>query len=106
MQPIIGFGALNLDLIFEVEDLKSLSLKGLRPDPGKEGFGSDEEFESLLEQLKRYGTLKSKSGDGSAANTIVALARMGFPTKWIGKVGEDLEGFLNSPRQVIAMSSE
>jgi len=60
MKPIIGFGALNLDLIFEVEDLKSLSLKGLRPDPGKEGFGSDEEFESLLEQLKRYGTLKSK----------------------------------------------
>ena len=50
MKPIIGFGALNLDLIFEVEDLKSLSLKGLRPDPGKEGFGSDEEFESLLEQ--------------------------------------------------------
>jgi sugar/nucleoside kinase (ribokinase family) len=106
MKPIIGFGALNLDLIFEVEDLKSLSLKGLRPGPGKEGFGSDEEFESLLEQLKRYGTLKSKSGDGSAANTIVALARMGFPTKLIGKVGEDLEGFFNSPRQVIAMSNE
>jgi hypothetical protein len=37
IQPIIGFGSLNVDLIFEVEDLKSLSLKGLRLDPGKEG---------------------------------------------------------------------
>ena len=92
LKTVIGFGALNVDLIFEVEDLKSISLKGPRLDPGKEGFGSDEEFESLLDQLKRYGTLKSKSGGGSAANTIVALARMGFPTKLIGKVGEDEEG--------------
>jgi sugar/nucleoside kinase (ribokinase family) len=92
MKTIVGFGALNLDLIFEVEDLKSISLKGFRLDPGEEGFGSDEEFESLLEQLKRFGTLKSKSGGGSAANTIVALARMGFPTKFIGKVGEGEEG--------------
>jgi len=61
-------------------------------DPGKEGFGSDEEFQSLLKQINRFGTLKSKSGGGSAANTIVALARMGFPTKFIGKVGEDEEG--------------
>jgi len=92
MKPIVGFGALNLDLIFEVEDLKSISSKGSRLDPGKEGFGSDEEFESLLKQLNRTGTLKSRSGGGSAANTIVALARMGFPTKFIGKVGEDEEG--------------
>ena len=92
MKTIVDFGALNLDLIFEVEDLKSISSKGPPLDPGEEGFGSDEEFESLLEQLKRFGTLKSKSGGGSAANTIVALARMGFSTKFIGKVGEDEEG--------------
>jgi ribokinase len=36
--------------------------------------------------------LKSRSEGGSAANTIVALARMGFPTRLIGKVGEDKEG--------------
>ena len=92
MKDIIRFGALNLDLIFEVENLKSISSNGFRLDPGEEGFGSDEEFESLLEQLNRFGTLKSKSGGGSAANTMVALARMGFPTKFIGKVGEDREG--------------
>jgi sugar/nucleoside kinase (ribokinase family) len=77
MKTIVGFGALNLDLIFEVEDLKSISLKGFRLDPRKEGFGSDEEFGSLLEQLKRFGTLKSKSGGGSAANTIVNSLYLG-----------------------------
>ena len=78
-------------LIFEVGDSKSLSLKGLRLDPGKEGFGSDEESESLLDQQKRHGTLKSKSGGGSADNTMVALARMEFTTKLNGKGREDLE---------------
>jgi ribokinase len=92
MKSIVGFGALNLDLIFEVKDLKSISSRRFRLEPGEEGFGSDEEFESLLERLKQFGTLKSKSGGGSAANTIIALARMGFPTKLIGKVGEDEEG--------------
>jgi hypothetical protein len=62
MKPIVGFGALNLDLIFEVEDFKSISFKGSHLDPGKEGFGSDEEFQSLLKQINRFGTLKSKSG--------------------------------------------
>jgi hypothetical protein len=66
MKPIVGFGALNLDLIFEVEDFKSISFKGSHLDPGKEGFGSDEEFQSLLKQINRFGTLKSKSGGGSA----------------------------------------
>jgi len=92
MPSIIGFGSLNVDLIFEVGDLKSLHLKEFPPGPGKQAFGPDEAFESLLEQLKRHGTLKSKSGGGSAANTIVALARMGFPARLIGKVGEDEEG--------------
>jgi hypothetical protein len=34
MKDIVGFGALNLDLIFEVEDFKSISSKGFRLDPG------------------------------------------------------------------------
>jgi sugar/nucleoside kinase (ribokinase family) len=92
MKIIVGFGALNLDLIFEVKDFKSISSNKGRLEPGKEVFGSDEDFQHLLEQLNRFGTLKSKSGGGSAANTIVALARMGFQTKFIGKVGEDEEG--------------
>jgi ribokinase len=61
-------------------------------EPGKELFGSGEEFQSLLNPLNRLGTLKSRSGGGSAANTIAALARMGLSAKFIGKVGEDVEG--------------
>jgi sugar/nucleoside kinase (ribokinase family) len=92
MRSIAGFGALNLDLIFEVDDLKTISSDKFRLEPGKEVFGSDKEFQSLLEKLNRLGTLKSKSGGGSAANTMVALARMGFSTRFIGKVGRDKEG--------------
>jgi sugar/nucleoside kinase (ribokinase family) len=92
MKNIVGFGALNLDLIYEVEDFESVSSEAYQLSPGKEVFGSEGDFQSLLQQLNRSGTLKSKSGGGSAANTIVALAGMGFETKFIGKVGEDEEG--------------
>jgi ribokinase len=92
MKTIVGFGALNLDLIYEVDDLSAISTSHIRLEPGKELFGSSEEFRSLLNPLNRLGTLKSRSGGGSAGNTIAALARMGLLTKFIGKVGEDLEG--------------
>jgi ribokinase len=92
MSTIVGFGALNVDLIYEVDDLKAIPSDEVRLEPGKELFGSDREFHSLLDLLNRFGTLKSKSGGGSAANTVVALARMGFRAKFIGKVGEDEEG--------------
>ena len=55
-------------------------------------FGSGEAFQSLLNPLNRLGTLTSKSGGGSTANTTVAPAWMGWSAKFIGKVGEDAEG--------------
>lgn len=57
MFDIIGFGALNVDLIYDVD-----------------------------------GRLKTKSGGGQAANTVVVLSRMGFNCGYIGKVGTDSEG--------------
>jgi ribokinase len=92
MKTFAGFGALNLDLIFEVEDFRSISTNRIRLTPGGKLFGSEGEFQSLLERLNQVGTLKAKSGGGSAANTTVALARMGFQSAFIGKVGEDKEG--------------
>jgi len=92
LEIIAGLGALNLDLIFEVDDLKSIVTGRVRLEPGKEVFGPEEDFQSLLDRLYRVGNLKSKSGGGSAANTVVALARMGFPAAFIGKVGDDPEG--------------
>jgi ribokinase len=92
MESIVGFGALNLDLIYEVKDLRLISVREGPLVPGEEAFGSEEDFRSILDQVGQFGTLKSRNGGGSAANTIVALARMGFSAKFIGKVGEDKEG--------------
>lgn len=84
---VIGLGALNVDLIYEVEDLASLGIER-----GRERLGSYEEFSDLLEFLKNKGKLRVKSGGGSAANTIYALGRMGFSCGYLGKIGRDEEG--------------
>lgn len=89
---VAGWGALNVDLIFEVDDFGSLGSGPVRPEPGKEVSGSEEAFQWLHGRLQRVGRLRWRNGGGSAANTLVALARMGFPTAFIGKVGDDPEG--------------
>ncbi len=86
MKDVIGFGALNVDLIYGIDP-------GLiETEPSRERVGGYEEFESLLKFLEREGKLKGRSGGGSAANTVVALSRMGFSTGYIGKVGNDENG--------------
>jgi|NGEPerStandDraft_6_1074524.scaffolds.fasta_scaffold27217_4 ribokinase len=66
---VVGFGALNLDKLFQVNRI------------------AHEDEES-------YITGKSESCGGSAANTIVGLARLGMETGFIGKVATDREGSL------------
>ena len=83
---VVGLGALNVDMVYEVE-LASFGLEA-----GRERIGSYEEFKGLLELLKNKGKLRAKSGGGSAANTIYALAKMGFSCGYLGKVGKDEEG--------------
>jgi len=63
----IGFGALNLDKLFKVRRVA----------------GVDDES---------YITDFYEESGGSAANTIVGLARAGLKTGFIGKVGDDQEG--------------
>jgi sugar/nucleoside kinase (ribokinase family) len=64
---VIGFGALNCDRIYEVEHLTL---------PGQE-----------------VGVIScAHQPGGSAANTIVGLARLGVQTGFIGTVGDDREG--------------
>lgn len=67
LSSVIGFGALNLDKIYRVDKI-----------PGKD----EEGFVRSLEL----------SPGGSAANTIVGLARLGIKSGYIGKVGNDAEG--------------
>ncbi len=63
----MGFGALNLDKIFSVDKI---------PKEDEEGFVKD---------VRLYP-------GGSAANTIVGLARLNVETAYIGKIGDDGEG--------------
>jgi ribokinase len=69
MFDVIGFGALNLDKVYIVNRIAGA---------GEESF------------IKGY----LESCGGSAANTVVALAKLGLSTGYIGKVAEDREGRL------------
>jgi len=84
---VVGFGALNLDIIYQIN---FSSLTGV--EKGTERRISSQEFNRIDRFLKKKGKLMVKSGGGSAANTIYALARMGFSCGFVGKVGEDEEG--------------
>jgi ribokinase len=64
---VVGFGALNLDKLFKVNIIAKEE---------EEGFVSDFKEE----------------GGGSAANTIVGLARLELKTGFVGKVADDREG--------------
>jgi len=83
---VVGLGALNVDLIYEVDP----TLLGL--EAGRERVGSYHEFENLLNSLKNKATLRIRNGGGSAANTIYALAKMRFSCGYLGKIGKDEEG--------------
>jgi ribokinase len=92
-KDVIGFGALNTDLIYEIENIESLRAVFPLVESGGEYFvDSDEKFYSLQTLLKKVGRLKIQSGGGQSANTVTALARMGFKTGFIGKVGCDAYG--------------
>jgi ribokinase len=92
MKDVVGFGALNIDLFYEVDFFDQNSFGQIRLEAGTEIQGGDEEFQCLLSLLERHGQFKGRSGGGSAANTIFALSRMGFSTAFMGKVGDDEEG--------------
>ena len=66
---VIGFGALNVDKLYSVENI----------------VGADEE--SFIKS-------ETSTPGGSAANTIVGLARLGCDTSIIGKIAEDEDGDL------------
>ncbi len=66
---VVGFGALNVDMLFKVERLARA------------------EEESFVQDY-------TEACGGSAANTIVGLARLGCRTGFIGKVADDREGKL------------
>ena len=89
MRDALGVGALNLDLIYQVD---SLEMAGMKFRPGGEVVADGTRFQAVLQELRAKGRLLGRSGGGSAANAISAMARMGIGTGFIGTVGKDEEG--------------
>jgi len=84
---LIGFGALNVDLIYKVPDDAFNEIEA-----GSEMSGTSTEGKRALELVRNFGQFRAQSGGGSAANTAFALSRMGFRTGFIGKTGTDSDG--------------
>ncbi len=82
---VVGFGALNLDVIYRVDDVSEAGLE-----PGAEVVGLSEDMIHLVETLERLGGPPvSVTAGGSAANTVYALGRMGLATGYVGAAGVD-----------------
>lgn len=89
---LIGFGALNVDLVYRVDDPGVLRAAGWEAVPGRETVRRSEELPHLLALLAREGRLVAREGGGSAANTAVACARLGLAAGVVGRVGADEDG--------------
>ncbi|MCX7856722.1 MAG: carbohydrate kinase family protein [Deltaproteobacteria bacterium] len=89
---VLGFGALNLDFIYEVEDLSFLKCKGLNIEPGSEIVLDEQSFPKFFEKITRFGVLRKVCPGGSAANTCHMLSLMGVSTCIFGILGLDKEG--------------
>lgn len=85
---VVGVGALNVDLIYEADLEEIARILGKNIEQGREDFYL-EKFPSLQEYLKSDGKLLKRSGGGSAANCVYALAGMGFKCGYIGITGKD-----------------
>jgi sugar/nucleoside kinase (ribokinase family) len=90
---VLCLGAVNLDLIYKVEDLAGfLNAWGTGLQPGGEEAVSqaqERRLQNLLAQSARPGP---RTGGGQAANTAYALARLGIPVALVGRVGADADG--------------
>ena len=92
MIDFLGSGALNLDLVYEVDNLEDVRSAGFDLHPGHEISGDHKTAKALMDFLHSQGTLMAKSGGGSSANTICALSRLGYKAGFIGTAGEDEAG--------------
>ena len=82
---VVGFGALNLDVIFRVPSVEDAGLE-----PGAEVIGDEGALGALTSSLEGLGGPPANvSAGGSAANSVFALRRMGYLTGYVGAVGED-----------------
>ena len=85
---LIGCGALNLDLIYRLP--RTFPLWDELGPPGSEQQVDDTVRGTLDEALAHV--TPTRAGGGQAANTAHALARLGYRSAMVGRVGADEEG--------------
>jgi ribokinase len=85
---LLGCGAVNLDLIYQLP--ATFPLWNELPPAGSELFLEPDTQRAVEEALAHVSP--QRSGGGQAANTVFALARMGFGAGMLGRVGADDEG--------------
>jgi sugar/nucleoside kinase (ribokinase family) len=85
---LIGCGAVNLDLIYRLP--ASFALWDELPPAGSELL-AEPALKHALEEALAHVT-PQRSGGGQAANTVYALAQMGFASEMLGRVGDDEDG--------------
>lgn len=89
---VIGCGALNWDIFFEVEKIEDLKFGEIRAYAGREYVIERGKFFEIYRELKKKAKLVFEGGGGSSANTIYSLAKLGFKTLFLGAVGSDEYG--------------
>ncbi len=93
MDDVVGFGSLNVDYIYETEDLKFLEPFYPKGRKRREWVLTEPaEIRAVQEAIRNRTRLISRTGGGSAANTVFSLAKMGFRSGMVGKVGQDEDG--------------
>jgi ribokinase len=85
---LIGCGALNVDLIYRLP--RECRLWERLGPPGSEQVIDAEVRAAVDEELLKFSA--SRSGGGQAANTACAMARLGYATTMVGRVGDDEDG--------------
>jgi len=90
MRPVelIGCGAINLDLIYRLP--QSFPLWSELGPPGTEQK-MDADLRRVIGDALAH-VVPSRAGGGQAANTVNALARLGYSATMIGRVGDDDDG--------------
>jgi ribokinase len=90
---VVCLGAVNLDLLYEVENLEAfLAAWGTGLTQGGEETLSPEEEQRLQDLLPRFARPTGRSVGGQAAHAAYALARLEVPVVLLGRVGADADG--------------
>ena len=92
MNDVVGISSLNVDYIYETDDLSFLEAFHPKGGNRREWVLTDsEEIKKIKTLLPEKARLISKTGGGSAANTVYSLAKMGFKSGIVGKIGRDAD---------------